>query len=266
MSSLRDFEYAGWQTAATHYDAFASLTRLFVEALLDAAQVRAGTRLLDIACGNGVGSARALERGAITHGIDFAPNMVAAATRRCPGARILQADAEALPFGDAQFEAAVSNFGIHHVEHPARALAEACRVLAPGGRFALTFWAPPQDNPTWRLIAEAVAAKGRRDVPMPAGNIANASADDFARLARDAGFAAHAIDVRTLDVRWRLPAGADLVDIFMTSTVRMATLLRAQSPDALLAIRRHVAQNLEAHAHGGEISLPTRALLLNARR
>jgi ubiquinone/menaquinone biosynthesis C-methylase UbiE len=265
MTSLRDFEYAGWQTAAEHYEPFAALTRLFVEPLLDAVEARSGTQLLDIACGTGVVSQRAVARGAATHGIDFAPNMVATARRRCPEAEILQADAEALPFADARFDAVVSNFGIHHVEHPDRALVEARRVLKPGAHFALTLWASAKDNPTWRLIAEAVAAEGQSSVPMPAGNIANTSPDQFIRLATAAGFSPDRIEQRTLDVLWRLPAGTDLVDVFMGSTVRMATLLRGQSPDAQRAIRAHVAKAIEPHTRDGEIALPTRGFLLSAR-
>lgn len=265
MTSLRDFEYAGWQAAATQYAPFASLTQLFVEPLLDAAAAKAGTQLLDIACGTGVVTQRALARGAATHAIDFSPNMVAAAKRRCPDAVILQADAEALPFPSTRFDAAVSNFGIHHVEHPERAIAEARRVLQSGGAFALTFWAQAKDNPTWRLIADAVAAEGRRDVPMPAGNIANTTPENFVRFATAAGFAASDIHVDTHDVLWRLPKDADLVGIFMSSTVRMATLLRGQSPDSLRAIRAHVANAMQAHTHNGEFALPTRAYLLRAR-
>lgn len=265
MTSLRDFEYAGWQKAAEHYEPFAALTRLFVEPLLDAAEAGPGTQLLDIACGTGVVSQCAVARGAATHGIDFAPNMVAAAKLHCPEAEILQADAEALPFADARFDAVVSNFGIHHVEHPDRALAEARRVLNPAARFALTFWASAKDNPTWRLIAEAVAAEGQSGVPMPAGNIANTSPDRFIGLATAAGFSPDRIELRTLDVLWRLPAGTDLVDVFMGSTVRMATLLRGQSPDALRAVRARVAKAIEAHTRDGEITLPTRGFLLRAR-
>jgi len=73
------------------------------------------------------------------------------------------------------FDAVIANFGIHHVERPELAIAEARRALAPGGTFAFTFWAEPQDNPAWRLIFEAIAAHGRRDVPMPAGNDAHAT-------------------------------------------------------------------------------------------
>ena len=53
MGALRDFELAGWQSAASTYDGFAGATRLFVPALVQAAGAEPGMRLLDIACGTG---------------------------------------------------------------------------------------------------------------------------------------------------------------------------------------------------------------------
>src|SRR2546421_10835596 len=188
MTSIREFEYAGWQVAALSYDAFADATALFVDPLLQAAGVKAGTGLLDVACGTGVASARAAERGARVTGVDFSPEMIAAARKRHPAIAFETADAEALTFADASFDAVLVNFGIHHVERPERVIAEARRVLAPGGIFAFTVWADRKDNTAWRLIFAAIAAHGRMDVPMPAGNDAHATPENFSRLAANAGF------------------------------------------------------------------------------
>src|SRR5262245_26392810 len=98
MTSIREFEYAGWQAHADGYDGFAGATRLFAPALLDAAEVGRGTRLLDICCGTGVTSAEAAARGAHVTGVDFSSAMLARARRACSGADFLEADAVALPF------------------------------------------------------------------------------------------------------------------------------------------------------------------------
>jgi hypothetical protein len=70
--AVREFEHAGWQQAAAGYGAsFARATAEYVEALLDAARVRAGTRLLDLCCGPGLAAAAAARRDAVPAGADF---------------------------------------------------------------------------------------------------------------------------------------------------------------------------------------------------
>jgi SAM-dependent methyltransferase len=265
MGAVREFELAGWQDAAASYAGFGSVTRLFVDALLEAAHVARGTRLLDVACGQGITAGTAAAAGARVTGIDFSPAMLAAARATYPGLDLQHGDAEDLPVGDAAFEAVVANFGIHHVERPGRAIAEARRVLAPGGTFAFTFWPRPADNPPWRILFDAVAAHGRLDVPMPSGADGPATPENFSRLAVGAGFDAGTLRCDLIERTWRLPPDADLVAIFSSGTVRTATLLRGQSADALAAIRRHTAQALQEFRQGDAFALPVRAWLLSAR-
>src|SRR5947209_399581 len=112
--SIREFEHAGWRPAAGTYDGFAAATPLFVVPLLQAAGIKPGTRLLDVACGTGVASARAAALGARVTGVDFSPEMIVETQRRHPAIGFQTADAEALPFPDACFDAGIANFGIHH--------------------------------------------------------------------------------------------------------------------------------------------------------
>src|SRR4029077_9989023 len=264
VTGIRDFEYAGWRVGAPSCDGSAAATALFVAPLLQAAKIKPGTRLLDVACGTGVASAQAAALGARVTGVDFPPEMIAEAKKRHPAIAFHIADAEQLPFADASFDAVVANFGIHHVERPQRAIAQARRVLAPGGIFAFTFWAAPQENTAWRLIFEAIAAHGRTDVPMPAGNDAHATPENFSRLVADAGFDARTLRCELIEKDWELPRETDLVAVFETGTVRMATLLRGQG-GALPAIRRHVAVGVRPFLRGQIVALPTRAWLIAAR-
>jgi SAM-dependent methyltransferase len=264
MGTLRDFELAGWQDAAPTYDGFAGATRLFVPALVQAAGEAAGRRVLDIACGTGVAAQAAADAGAHVTGVDFSAAMLAMARSLHPDIAFQAGDAEQLPFADRSFDAVISNFGVHHVEHPERAIAEARRVLAPGGTLAFTVWAASADNTAWRIIFDAVRACGRLDVPMPAGNDASATRENFARLMVQAGFDPATLRSELLAHDWLLPEGADLVSIFETGTVRMATLLRGQG-SALPAVREHVATALQARRRNGAIALPTRAWLISAQ-
>jgi SAM-dependent methyltransferase len=264
MGALRDFELEGWQDAAATYDGFAGATRLFVPALVQAAAAKPGLRVLDIACGTGVAAQAAADTGARVTGVDFSAAMLAIARSLHSGIEFEAGDAEALPFAGRRFDAVISNFGIHHVEHPERATAEARRVLRPGGVFAFTVWAPAEDNSAWRIIFDAVKACGRLDVPMPAGNDAAATRENFSRLMVDAGFHPATLRSELLTCDWLLRPDADLVSIFETGTVRMATLLRGQG-DALPAVRRHVSEALQSHLRDGMIVLPTRAWLISAK-
>ena len=256
MGAVRDFEQAGWQQAAADYDD--SSTGLFSAALLDA--VANARDLLDIACGAGIVTAAALSRGMRPVGLDFSPAMLAQARRRASGLDLREGDAEELPFADASFDAAVSNFGVHHVERPRRALAEALRVLRPGGRFAFTLWAPPEENPAWRLQFDAVRAHGRLDVGLPTGAESLAGVPAFAAATAEAGFTKVRTDA--VDRIWRLPSDGDLVGIFAAGSVRTARLITAQTPAAQRAIRRQVAETLKAFARSGAIELPIRAYIV----
>jgi len=103
-----------------------------------------GARVLDVATGPGYVAARAAARGAAAVGVDIAAAMVSLAARRHPELEFRQGDAEALPFADASFDAVLGNFVMLHLGRPEQAAAEFARVLAPGGRLALTVWDLPQ--------------------------------------------------------------------------------------------------------------------------
>jgi SAM-dependent methyltransferase len=267
MSGIRDFEYAGWQAAAAAYAAsFAGATRPFVEPLLDAVSARAGVTILDVACGPGVVSAQAAERGAQTAGIDFSPEMISLANKAHPALDFSVADVEALPFADANFDAAVANFGLHHFENLPRALAEMRRVLRPGGRLAYTKWVAQQDNPPYRAIRDAIAAHGTMNVAMPAGQDANLTLDVMNRMVREAGFMPDAAAPAPTEKIWRLPADADLIDVFQSATARMATLLRGQSPQAMTQIRAQVREAVRRYVRDEAMEIPVRAYVMAATK
>jgi len=82
--AFAEFERAGWERAASRYEEYWTDTVLFVEPLLDAAGVRTGSRLVDVACGPGFVSETAAARGAQPVGVDIATAMVERARMRCP--------------------------------------------------------------------------------------------------------------------------------------------------------------------------------------
>src|SRR3984893_10505317 len=135
------FEHEGWERVADKDDSvWSTSTRQFIPPLLDAAEVSGKMSILDVGCGPGYVSATAAERGALPIGLDFSAEMIAIAKKMFPRIEFRQGDAQNLPFADGSFDRVVANFALLHLADPARACAEAARVLKPGGKFGLTTW------------------------------------------------------------------------------------------------------------------------------
>jgi len=111
--------------------------------LADAARVRSGQRVLDVACGTGVLARALAERvghGGAVVGLDINEGMLAVARRKGPRVEWREGAAEALPFAEAAFDAVVSQFGLMFFHDRAAAIREMLRVLRPGGRLAVAVW------------------------------------------------------------------------------------------------------------------------------
>lgn len=96
-----------------------------------------GATVVDVGCGTARAVAELAEHGAHAIGVDLDPAMLAAARRRFPDIDVRAGDATALPLGDGQAHGYRADKVYHVLPDPHAALAEACRVLAPGGRIAL---------------------------------------------------------------------------------------------------------------------------------
>ena len=239
--NFREFEHDGWEKLPKRYhDAFASLTTQAIEPLLDSVLARKGTRLLDVATGPGYVAAAAAARGADTVGLDFAAAMVAEARRNYSKITFKEGDAEDLPFPDSNFDAVTMNFGLLHLGRPERALAEACRVLRSGGRFAFTVWAKPEEARGFGIVLGAIRKHGNVNAPIPAGPpfFRFSDPEESRRALLQAGF--EQPQVKAVPQTWRLKSPDELWGFMLGSTVRTGALLRAQTPAALEAIRAEV--------------------------
>ena len=258
---VRAFEHAGWQKAAGEYRAtFAQASQEFVEPLLDAACVGPGIACLDLCCGPGIVALAAARRGAIASGRDFSSAMLAVARAADPSLEFHDGDAEAIPLPDASFGAVVSNFGIHHVPRPERAVAEGLRVLRPGDALSVTTWAPPAENIAWQLLFDAIRLHGDIDAaktPPSGGGLGEAAT--VTRLLRDAGFAEASAE--TVRREWRLAQPGDLIAALRRGTVRTAAQIEAQRPAALLAIEAEIARRAGAYRRDGWYCIPLAAIL-----
>lgn len=132
--------------ASGDYGAVAARIPLISERLADAADLRAGSRVLDIAGGTGNTALAAARCGARVTSLDYVPELLERAAERARAERLdlelVDGDAERLPFPDASFDAVISAVGVMFAPDQERAAAELLRVCRPGATIALANWTP----------------------------------------------------------------------------------------------------------------------------
>jgi SAM-dependent methyltransferase len=262
------FEAAGWGLQAPGYEAFfGQITSRLIDPLLNAAKVRRGDRVLDVATGPGYGAARAAGRGAEVVGVDVAEAMVTLARERHPEINFRQADAQALPFADASFDAIVANFLVLHLGRPEQAASEFARVLTPGGRLALTTWDLPERARFLGIFLEAVAAAGATpsaDIPAGPDFFRFAHEKEFASLLRGAGL--ENIEIQTLAFAYPVASAGQLWDGLLGGTVRTSALILRQPADTRKRIRAEFDRLVNKYRTEDALALPVSAKLAAGRK
>ncbi|MFH8346519.1 class I SAM-dependent methyltransferase [Streptomyces sp. NPDC018045] len=250
-------------------------------ALLDAAGVCHGLRVLDAGTGPGTTARAAGARGAAVTAVDTDPGMAARVSSAVPDADVCVAALPRLPFGDGRFGAVLGNFVLNHVGNPRAALAELRRAARPGARIALSIWAAPP-APGQALLGRAIHAAGVTRpahppllapacpclpllapacpcLPLlaPGGDFPRTE-KGFARLLRDAGLA----DVRCATLTWEHRATADAWWSGPAAGVASAGQVVVGRPPATIAEmrRRYDARCAEFAGPDGVLALPHAAL------
>ena len=259
------FEHEGWERVADKYDSvWSGSTRQFIGPLLDSADVSAGMSILDVGCGPGYVSGAAADRGAIPSGLDFSSEMVAIAKRMFPGIDFREGDAQQLPFADASFDRVVANFSLLHVADPQRAFAEAHRVLKPGGKFAFTVWAPPEENQYAKIIDDAIRAHAKLDVDLPAGPPRHlySGREEFRQALERAGFDGASMIFKRHTIEWKVPNPRFVFEAEYNAGVRTAGLLARQTPETLQAIQAAIETAVSAYRQRDGFALPKAAFII----
>ncbi|SDR73732.1 class I SAM-dependent methyltransferase [Agrococcus carbonis] len=176
----------GFAVTADAYDRFMGrFSRPLAAVFADMAGVDGGA-VLDVGCGPGALTDELVRRGARVRAVDPAPGFVEAVRARHPGVDVLEASAEALPFPDGAFDAALAQLVVHFMAEPAAGLAEMVRVTRRGGTVAACVW----DHALGPLSVfwQAVASLHEGDGPPPGeASRAGQHRGDLERLLLGAG-------------------------------------------------------------------------------
>ena len=144
LGSLKRVQQQTW--ASGDFSVVATRIQFVAEQLAESAELRAGSRVLDVATGSGNAAISAARSGTSVVGVDYVPTLLedARGRARAEGLDIefIEGDAEALPVETGEFDAVLSVFGSMFAPDHARAAAEMIRACKPGGTIATASWAP----------------------------------------------------------------------------------------------------------------------------
>lgn len=202
LGAVKARQQAAW--ASGDYAIVGTTLQIVGESLAEAMDLRAGSRVLDVAAGNGNATLAAARRWAEVTSTDYVPALLDRGRARAEAEALpvtfREADAEALPFADGSFDAVLSTFGVMFTPDQDRAAAEMLRVCRGGGKIGLANWTPEG------FIGQVFKTIGRH-VPPPAGVRPPSQWGTRARLEELFGHAATvAAEPRHFTFRYRSPA------------------------------------------------------------
>ena len=268
MSNAEHWQVQGREAELYQRHLVPAVTALWAAELVERVDVRAGERVLDIACGTGVVARAAAERagpdGNVT-GLDINPAMLGVARGESPGVDFVQGSALALPFDDGSCDVVLCQLGLQFFPDRAKALAQMHRVLAGDGRLGLSVYGPIEHNPGTLALAQALDHHlGTGASQTKRAEHVLGYADLVQRLVTAAGF--HDITITTETKLVRFPSTSEWVQIQLTATP-LASLLaeRLGRPRMTEKITAAVEEALRPYEANGGLEFPQEAHVLLAR-
>ena len=144
LDAIKARQQAAWSSG--DYAVVGTTLQIVGETLCEALDLRAGSRVLDVAAGNGNATLAAARRFCDVVSTDYVPALLDKGRERAAAERLAvdfrTADAEQLPFENGEFDVAMSVFGVMFTPDHARAARELARVTRAGGRIGLANWTP----------------------------------------------------------------------------------------------------------------------------
>jgi SAM-dependent methyltransferase len=231
FAAIKQRQQQTWASGDFH--TVAARITLVAEHLVDAADMHAGWRVLDVATGSGNAAIAAARLGTTAVGIDYVPSLLERGRERAAveglDIELLEGDAEALPFGNASFDAVISVFGSMFAPNHAQAAEELLRVCRPGGTIALASWTPDS------FIGDLFRTQAAH-VPPPAGVPSPMLWGSEAYLRELFGEGIAWLEVEERTFTWRFVSAEEFVGFFRSwygPTLKAFAALDGEAHDAL---------------------------------
>jgi SAM-dependent methyltransferase len=268
-----------WRASAPFWEKHRETIRqMFVpvtEALIDAAQIRSGNAVLDIATGPGEPAltiaALVGPQGSV-FGIDPAPEMVEGARRAATrldvkNVRFEIASADSLPMSDDTFDAAVSRYGVMFFPSPVEGIRETLRVLKPGRKLAFAVWSAADKNPFHYELARVM----ERFVDTPPPDPDAPDAFRFAAPGKLRGVFAEAgvVDPKERVLQFEIQAPISVEDFWHLRTTlseKLRDKLATLSAETLAEVKRQAQDAMRPYATTSGIRFPAEVRIVSGSK
>jgi SAM-dependent methyltransferase len=252
--------------SAGDYSVVAARIPVISELLCDAADLRAGSRVLDVAGGSGNTALAAARQGARVVSLDYVPSLLERARIRAAAEGLeietVEGDAQALPFPDRSFDAVVSAVGAMFAPDQRRTAAEMLRVCRAGGTIALANWTPEGFIGGLFKTVGAYVPPPPGLTPPPRWGVEDHVRDLLGDGVRD-------LRMRRREYTWRVTSPHEFVELFRDTygpTVVAFGGLEPEERDALAAELVELARRFDRNGGNGPVAIPAEYLEVVATR
>ena len=247
LSAVKTRQQGAWSSG--DYATVGTTLQIVGETLCEALDLRAGQKVLDVAAGNGNVTLAAARRWCEVVSTDYVPALLERGRERAAAERLAiefrEADAEALPFADASFDAVVSTFGVMFTADQDKAAAELVRVCKPGGKIGLANWTPEG------FIGQLFKTIGKY-MPPPAGVKSPALWGTGARITEFFGAQASSIQLEQRDFVFRYRSAQHWLDVFKSYYGPLLKTFGALDPETRTALTDDLFELIKRFNRSGD--------------
>jgi SAM-dependent methyltransferase len=226
FDALKSRQQIAWSTG--DYAMVGTTLQIVGEQLCESLDLRSGSRVLDVAAGNGNATLAAARRWCAVTSTDYVASLLESGRKRAhaEGHKVIfeEADAENLPYPDGSFDVALSTFGVMFAPSQERAACELARVCRSGGKIGLANWTPES------FIGQLFKTIGKYQPPM-AGAKSPALWGNQGRIEELFGRSAREIRITHRQFVFRYRSPAHWIDVFRTYYGPVNKVFAALDPD-----------------------------------